>query len=229
MESASEILWCAKPDGPELPMALTQFAQEYDQLTPGEQAQFAEAVRRLLADGLIWREDENDRRIYAFLSRRRELVADYLQVAGWELRFEERLNIFHVVHREHAHRRRLNRDTTIWLLLLRLIYAEKRESMSIQLTRYPVVAVGEVAGRYAAFFPGQVVRKKTSLEEALRTLQALKLIRAAGGGSLHAGNGEQLIELLPALEVVVPAADISAVVDQLSPYNRSTAGEGLAE
>ncbi|MBI3942645.1 MAG: DUF4194 domain-containing protein [Chloroflexi bacterium] len=207
-------------------MPLNQFAQEYDKLAPGEQAQFAEAVRRLLADGLIWREDENDRRIYTFLVRRRELVADYLQVAGWELRFEERVNIFHVVHREHAHRRRLSRDTTIWLLLLRLIYAEQRESMAVQLTRYPVVPVAEVAGRYAAFFPGQVVRKKTSLDEALRTLQSLKLIRAAGGGSLHAREGEQLIELLPALEIVVPAAEIATVADQLAEYGRTTAPEG---
>src|SRR5262245_57198613 len=108
-------------------MSLEAFAQEYSQLASSEQTQFADGVRRLLADGFIWREEESDRRMYTFLLRRRTLVAEYLAVAGWELRHDERLQIFHVVHREGAHRRRLNRDSTIWLLLLRLIYAEKRE------------------------------------------------------------------------------------------------------
>ena len=205
-------------------MPLTTFTREYEELSPNEQAQFAEAVRRLLAEGIIWREEEGDRHVYNFLVRRRELVADYLQVAGWELRHDERVAVFHVVHREGAHRRRLNRDTTVWLLLLRLIYAEQRESLKVTLTRHPVATVGEVAARYAEFFPGKAVRKKTSLEEALRTLQHLKLIRPAGGsGVLRASNGEQMIELLPTLEIVVPAGEISAVAARLREYERSAA------
>lgn len=204
-------------------MPLAEFAVEYAQLAAGEQTLFAEAVRRLLAEGLIWRGDETDTRSYAFLMRRRELVAEYLQVAGWELRHDERAQVFQAAHRDGAHRRRLNRDTTIWLLLLRLIYAEKRERVELRLTRYPTVTVGEVAGRYAEFFPGQAVRKKTSLDDALRTLQALKLIRAGGGGVLRAVNNDQVIELLPTLEVVVPATAIAELAARLGEYQRDRA------
>ena len=205
-------------------MSLTTFAQEYSQLTSTEQTQFSEVVRRLLADGLLWREDENDRRSYMFLLRRRELVTDYLAVAGWELRHEERIGVFQVIHREGAHRRRLNRDTTIWLLLLRLIYAEKRERLEVSLTRYPTVEIGEVTQRYAAFFPGQNVRKKSSLDDALRTLQGLKLIRAAGG-VLHIGSTDQLIELLPTLEMVIPATSVTALAERLREYKRARGDE----
>src|SRR5258708_3598372 len=99
-------------------MSLTTFAETYSQLAPSEQAQFAETIKHLLAEGLLWREDETSRRLYHFLVRRRELVQDYLSVAGWQLNYDERLNIFHVTHREGAHRKRLSRDTTLWLLLL---------------------------------------------------------------------------------------------------------------
>lgn len=201
-------------------MPLVEFATEYAQLSAGEQALFGEAVRRLLAEGLIWRGDAGDTRTYAFLQRRRDLVAEYLQVAGWELRHDERAQVFQSVHRDGAHRRRLSRDTTVWLLLLRLIYAEKRERVELSLTRYPTVTVGEVAQRYAEFFPGQAVRKKTSLDEALRTLQSLKIIRAGGGGVLRAVNNDQLIELLPTLEVVVPATAIAEIAARLGEYQR---------
>lgn len=206
-------------------MSLVQFAHEYSQLSASEQAQFAQATRRLLADGLIWREDEHDRAIYSFLVRRRELVADYLAVGGWELRQEERVGAFHVVHRDGAHRRRLNRETTVWLLLLRLIYAEKRERLEVSLTRFPVIEAGEVVRRYAEFFPGQQVRKRSSLADALRSFQTLKLVRAAGGGTIRAGQAEQLIELLPTLEIVVPAASIAALAERLRGYDRARADD----
>lgn len=206
-------------------MTLVTFAQEYSELSSSEQTQFAETVRRLLSDGLIWREQEDERRFYSFLQRRRQLVADYLAVAGWELRHEERLGAFHVVHRDGAHRRRLNRETTVWLLLLRLMYAEKLERLEVGLTRYPVVEVSAIVQRYAEFFPGQIVRKRSSLFEALRTGQTLKLVRAAGGGTIRSGNVDQMIELLPTLEIIVPAANITALNDRLRTYDRTREDE----
>jgi hypothetical protein len=202
-------------------MSLNDFAEAYNELASGEQQQLGDAVRRLLSEGLIWREDEHDRPIYNFLVRRHELVAAYLSVAGWELRYDERIAVFQVVHRAGAHRRRLTRDTTIWLLLLRLIYAEKRERVEVSLTRYPTISIEELYQRYTEFLPGQAVKKKTSLDTALRTLQSLKLIRAGGGGTLRASAGEKLLELLPTLEVVVPGGAINEIAERLQEYDRS--------
>ena len=85
-----------------------------------------------------------------------------------------------------------------------------------------MVSVGELAARFAEFFPGKVVRKKGSLDEGLRTLQHLKLIRSAGTSStLRAANSEQLIELLPVLEMVVPAGEISAIAERIREYDRT--------
>jgi hypothetical protein len=204
-------------------MTLTRFAQDYDQLPPGEQILFAEAVRRLLSDGLIWRDDDDDRRIYNFLARRGDLIAEYLAVAGWEMRHHDRASIYHVSQREGAHRRHFARKTTIWLLVLRLMYAEQREKPAALLTRYPVVTIGEVVERYAAFLPNQRLREKTSLEEALRTLHGAKLIRAATGGGLHANDTDKQIELLPALEIVIPSNEIAALADRLREYQTGDA------
>src|SRR5437867_1212957 len=128
-------------------MSLVRVAQEYEQLGPGEQAAFAETVKHLLADGHVWREDEEDRKAYNFLSRRADLVREYLFVSGWRLEFSEATKIYYVMHVDGAHRRRLNKELTIWLLIVRLLYAEKRERPEATLTRYPVVRVGDIAER----------------------------------------------------------------------------------
>jgi hypothetical protein len=52
-------------------------------------------------------------------------------------------------------------------------------------------------------------------------LRHLKLIRPAGtSGTLRAANSEQLIELLPVLEMVVPAGEISAIAERIREYDR---------
>lgn len=206
-------------------MDLTQFATEFSELPPGEQTQFAEVLRRLLAEGLLWREDEADKRYFHFVKRRQELLASYLDIAGWELVIDDRLNIAQVVHRDGAHRRRLTKDTTIWLLLLRLLYQEQEESRTPRLTKHPVTTIGELNARYNEFFPGKLVRKKASLDEALRTLAGLRLIRAATGGTLRASNTEQQLELLPTLELVIPSSGIISLHKQLSAYNSSRTAE----
>jgi len=205
-------------------MNLAQLGQAYEALPPGEQALFAETVRRLLSYGFLWREEEIDRRAYNFLARQSELVTAYLAVAGWKLRYDEVTGIYTLAHVEGAHRRRFGKKTTVWLLVLRLIYAEKRERPEAALTRYPTVSVGDVIDRYAAFFPNQRVREKTSLDEALRTLQAARLIRAGGGGALRASQPDKRIELLPALEVIIPPQEIVALAARLREYTHP-AGE----
>lgn len=196
-------------------MQLTDFAQDYSELQPSEQALFAESVRRLLAEGIIWREEEKDRRVYSYLQRYRDLVEAYLAVAGWELLYNELLGIFRVRHRDGAHRRRLSRDTSIWLLLLRLLYAEKREQMQVMMTPNPVTQVSEIIQRYTTYFPGQVVRKKTSLQDSLRALSAMKLVRLH-----HMSSADPSVELLPTLEEVVPANAVEEVAARLEEFTR---------
>ena len=62
------------------------------------------------------------------------------------------------------------------------------------------------------------MREKASFEEAMRTLQGVKLIRSATGGALRATDTDKPVELLPTLEIVVPANEIAALADRLSEY-----------
>ncbi len=196
-------------------MSLSQFAQNYELLSALDQAAFAEAIQRLMDEGFVWQEEEADRRVYNFLARRRDLAADYLRVGGWELQHHDGLNAFQLVHPKGVRRRRLDQNTTFWLLFLRLMYAERKEGA---LTRYPVVTLGDIVARWAKLFPERSEPESAGLYDALPTLQGLKLIRPAGGEVLRVGNSEQQIELLPTLEIIVPAGEIAALAQQLGEH-----------
>lgn len=198
-------------------MDIAFFLEEYSKLSPTEQALFAEAVSTLLNEGLIWREDERRRHVYSFLNRHTDLIKSYLGVIGWIVHHHEACYTFQVVHVEIYHRKRFNLDTTIWLILLRMLYAEQQESMAVRMTRYPTITLGDLVYRYTEL-PGSRKHFKTSLATAFTQLQMYPLIRAATGGKLRVDNSDQVIELLPPLEVIVPAGNAASVARQLAAY-----------
>ncbi|MBM4424324.1 MAG: DUF4194 domain-containing protein [Chloroflexi bacterium] len=184
-------------------------------LSPDEKTLFDEALQRLLADGLIWREHEPDRRAYNTLTRWRELAAGQLSRKGWELHHHDSLQAFHLIHSKGKHRRKLDRNTTLGLLVLRLLYSEVPPSFH----PHPIIAVHGIAQRCAALLPED---KPINLNDALPVLQSLKLIRAAGGKTLRPTDSDQLIELLPTLTLALPDPAIeqlhsSLITDHGSP------------
>ena len=201
------------------------FAEDYHELSPSEQALFSEAVNRLLAEGLVWFEDTGRSQMYSFVRRHFEMVKDYLSLAGWQLSYYEQQRVFQVTHREGAHRKHLPQETTICLLLLRMIYAEQQESNMLRLTRYPAITLGELYRRYQEL-PNARKRWKNKFEEALRHLQRLNLLRLVGGGSLRLSNPQQVIEMLPTLEVVVPAGNAQEIAERLTEYGTATHDDG---
>lgn len=200
------------------------FAEEYNELSPNDQALFSESVNRLLAEGLVWFEDTGRSQVYGFVRRHFEMVKDYLSLAGWQLTYYEQQRVFQVTHREGAHRKHLSQESTICLLLLRMIYAEQQEANMLRLTRYPAITLGELYRRYQEL-PNARKRWKNKFEESLRHLQRLNLLRLVGGGSLRLSNPQQVIELLPTLEVVVPAGTAQEVAERLAEYGTSLHNE----
>jgi Domain of unknown function (DUF4194) len=179
--------------------------ETYRDLSSSEQDLFRDSLRLLMAEGLVHRGIPEHSRVYSFLRRRESLVREYLSIAGWELRFAERQETFHLQHLTGAHREKLDGSTTKWLLLLRLLYAEKREGRGLDLTRNPSVTLEELAQRYSEYFPNE--KFKTRMSDALTTLQTWNLLR------WH--KVEDVLELLPTLEVIVPASGLEEAANKL--------------
>ena len=198
-------------------MELETFNETYAALSASEKAQFTDTIRLLLEEGMIWRENENRRSTYLFIKRFTDLIRGYLDIGGWELVYHEQSSTFQVVQWEGSHRKRFSLDTTIWLLLLRMLYAEQEESTTPRLTRYPTVTIDTLVHRYTEL-PNARKYKRTSLEEALRQIQSASLVRAGDKGKLKLRNGAQVIELLPPLEAVITAAKAADVAAKLAEY-----------
>ena len=164
------------------------------------------ALDQLLAHGLLWRGLDSDRRAYNTLVRWREVAAQQLHSQGWILIHHDSLQTFQAVNRKGKHQRHLNRNTTLCLLILRLLQTET----PIGFTPYPVIALSDLLKRCADF------NLQIDLSSALPELAALKLIRPVANRTLRPTDPDQLIELLPPLEIAISDSALKTLAQQLT-------------
>ncbi|MNW48890.1 hypothetical protein D3C74_262800 [compost metagenome] len=119
----------------------------FQELADSERVRLREAINRLLEVNLLVKDKE--REIYAVIRRNRAELSAYFQFLGWELTVDERHECVYLHIQDSRLRRRLDRDHTVWLLVLRLLYEEKRQGLT--LSDYPMVTLYDIRSKYETF------------------------------------------------------------------------------
>jgi hypothetical protein len=107
------------------------WVQQYEQLNQTEREDFARIVNRLLTGTFLVKNHEGSRRDYYFVERNQEVIAGYLGLIRWELIVDRPYGVVQVINRQGGSRLPLRMMESILLLLLRLLYEEKRRELTI--------------------------------------------------------------------------------------------------
>ncbi|MCW2278488.1 DUF4194 domain-containing protein [Heliophilum fasciatum] len=136
-----------------------------------EQEKLRDVINRLLAVNFLLK--ENDRERFQVARRHCEGLDAFFRLLGWEVVVDDRHECIYVTSPESIHRRNLSRDESLWLLVLRLIYHEKRQGLS--LSEFPETTLYEIRAKYDTFrLP---FLKKTRLIELVRLATQYQLIQ----------------------------------------------------
>ena len=119
----------------------------FQDISEAEQTRVKEAIQRLLEVNLMVKEKERD--LYTVIRRNRQALEVYFRFLGWELTVDERHECVYLHIQGGRLRRRLDREHTVWLLVLRLLYEEKRQGLS--LSDFPMVTLYEIRSKYETF------------------------------------------------------------------------------
>jgi len=171
-------------------------------LSENEKVQVRQIINRLLSANILVKEREPE--LYQKARRHKAILDDFFKTLGWTFILDDRHDCAFVHSPENAHRLRLTRDDSIWLLILRLFYQEKRSELA--LSSFPIVSLHEIRAKYATFQIPFV--NKTRLQELIKLGIAYKLIHPIDNdlrsddcrftlyhSLLHAVNSEQVEEL----------------------------------
>ena len=187
------------------------FEEAFEKLNLTEQEAFRRIVNWLLAhtyllQGTYAFEDNMNRTNpdYLFVERNFELFQDYLEYAGFRLERDSNYGVIFLTSSYEFNRIKLDKATTLMLYVLRLIYEEEREKLS--LSRDIFTTTGDLVHKMISL--GVIKRKPAnlSLRDSLRTLNRFRIVEKVDGPW---ENADTRLLILPAILFVVTNERIS--------------------
>jgi hypothetical protein len=207
------------------------FEETILKMTRADQEAFAKAINQLLLTSFIVR-DEFDRRektikinpTYRFIERHFDLINDYLSYSGWRVDKDLILGVFSLVNEYDHNRLRFDREVSLILFVLRLIYEEEKKEGghigdSIYLTTPLVMKVMHDRG---ILIPNKKLTGRL-VGRALKEIANHHII-ARVSGTYDEGN--VTFYLLPSITFAVDNDKIVAISQALEKLALRDSGEG---
>ena len=187
------------------------FEEAFEKLNLTEQEAFRRIVNWLLAhtyllQGTYAFEDNMNRTNpdYLFVERNFELFQDYLEYAGFHLERDSNYGVIFLSSSYEFNRVKLDKATTLMLYVLRLIYEEEREKLS--LSRDIFTTTGDLVHKMLSL--GVIKRKPANLtlRDSLRTLNRFRIVEKVDGPW---ENADTKLLILPTILFIVTNERIS--------------------
>ena len=187
------------------------FEEAFEKLNLTEQEAFRRIVNWLLAhtyllQGTYAFEDNMNRTNpdYLFVERNFELFQDYLEYAGFRLERDSNYGVIFLSSSYEFNRVKLDKATTLMLYVLRLIYEEEREKLS--LSRDIFTTTGDLVHKMLSL--GVTKRKPANLtlRDSLRTLNRFRIVEKVDGPW---ENADTRLLILPTILFIVTNERIS--------------------
>jgi len=191
-----------------------EWMAKLEQLNQRERDDFARIVNRLLASTFLTKQQEASRRDYYFVERNEALIAGYLKVIGWELIVDRSYGIVQASGLQAGNRLQLRLIDSVLLLLLRLIYEERRKQLT--LTAEVVCQVQDLHDKAAQLrVRERAVIEKKVLKEAIALFRRYSLVEQLDD---DVTDPRCRLLLLPTLLFAVKLDGIQELHDRLVAY-----------
>lgn len=204
--------------------------EKYERLTNSEKEEFKRLLSSLLSHTFLIRDiydtKENLMKVnpeYRFVERYYELFLEYLGFGGWSLQKDSNYGVIALANIYEYNRVRLDRNTTLILYTLRLIFEEEREKVAL---RNEILTT--VAQTVHKMITLGLVKKKPSgkdLIEAFRQLENYHVIQRITGAWEDA---ESKLLILPSILFIVTNERISKLAEMFE-ANEEAAESAIAE
>ncbi len=184
-------------------------------------------MNRLLGQTFLYQDVETDKEDYYFVQRHRAILAALLAVSGFSLLHDDYHRIFQVVSDFGTCRQRYKLDESLMIVVLRKLYEEQVEQLS--LATDPVVTVGEVREEYRTITGKERDLGIGQYEAIMRSLRRLGLIETLDGRSLDVRNSEARLRLRGSVKMILPVQTAEEMEAWLRRYRGAGADEEEGE
>lgn len=174
-----------------------------------QKEKFRIAANKLLNSCFLIKKKEDTRNDYIFILQNKELFIEYFDLLGYRLEISESQGVVSLINSNGTGRLRLKKIESILLLLLRLLYLEKRKELS--LTEDVVVLTDELNQKYSMLkIDSKSNLDKTTLRETLRLFRKYNLVTVI---DKDAAASDARIKIYPSILFAVSNTNLNSIYD----------------
>ncbi|NOH03389.1 MAG: DUF4194 domain-containing protein [Chloroflexi bacterium] len=183
-------------------------------------------INRLLGQVFLYQDKDDDKDDYYFIHRHRAACETALELAGFNLLHDDYHRIFQAVSDYSYCRARYKLDETLMILVLRKLYEERIERLS--LAQDPVVTIGEVREEYRTITGKERDLGMVQYETLLRHLRTMGLLDTLDGRTIDIRDGDARLRLRGSVRMILPIQTVDELDAWLRKY-KSTEPEEETE
>ena len=177
-------------------------------------------LNRLLGETFLYQDAEGDKDDYYFVHRHRAVCEQLLQLVGFQLLHDDYHRIFQVVSSFNYCRAHYRLDETLMIIVLRKLYEERSEQLS--LASDPVVTVGDVREEYRTITGKERDLGIVQYEQLLRHLRAMGLIEPVDGHTINVRNADMRLRLRGSVRMILPVQSADEMEAWLRKYRKAS-------
>ncbi len=151
--------------------------EKFEELNMTQRKLFSKTCLRLLANGFLARDKQDNKEMYYFLLSYKNYFDEYFDIMDYEIVLERDQGAVQLIHRENSNLLRLNKEETLILLILRILYHQHLVKTSVN--ENVVINVDEIHQYYDSLELKKKINK-TDLIRILRLYKKYNLIESLG-------------------------------------------------
>ena len=176
--------------------------------------EFRRVCNKLMSICFIVRRNEATKSDFYFIQRWKQVFERYLEVLGYTLEINDEYGVIQLVNRENYNHLNLKLNDSIILLILRILYDEKKRELSLTDV---VVNLGDIQEKYISLKIREKQIDKTTMNNALRLFKRFNLVELLDRDLMQE---ESRVIIYDSILMAVRGEDIKRVNDMLALYRK---------
>ena len=177
--------------------------------------EFKRIGNRLLSCCFICKGNTSSRSDYYFVLKHREKFRDFLDVLGYRMEINEEYGVIQLTNPQNYNHLNLKLMDSVILLILRILYDEKRRELSI--TNEVIVNLGDIQDKYLSLKIRDKMIDKTTMRNALSLFKRFQLIEVL---DKDYSKEETRILIYDSILLAVRVDDIRQTYEKLELYRK---------
>ncbi len=177
-----------------------------------QKEKFRVAANKLLNNCFIIKKKEDTRNDYIFILQNKALFVEYFDLLGYKININENQGVVALTNINGTGRLRLKKVESILLLILRLLYIEKRKELS--LTEDVVVLTDEMHQKYSMLkIEAKLNLDKTTLRDTIRLFKRYNIVTNI---DRDVTMSDARIKIYPSVLFAIPNENLNSMYDAIN-------------